>query len=88
MLLAGLSHTWTLISLFFSAYLLSQALAGDGGDSDSSYSAPSSSYGAPSYGAPSSSYGAPSSSYGAPSSSYGAPSSSYGAPSYKPSYNG
>jgi len=67
--------------IVFSAYLLSQALAGDGGDSDSSYSAPSSSYGAPSY-------GAPSSSYGAPSSSYGAPSSSYGAPSYKPSYNG
>merc|ERR1712002_1440433 len=48
--------------LVLKAYLLSQALAGDGGDSDSSYSAPSSSYGAPS-----SSYGAPSSSYGVPS---------------------
>merc|ERR1712212_1290123 len=67
--------------LVLKAYLLSQALAGDGGDSDGSYSAPSSSYGAPSY-------AAPSSSYGAPSSSYGAPSSSYGVPSYKPSYNG
>merc|ERR1712234_56559 len=43
--------------LVLKAYLLSQALAGDGGDSDSSYTAPASSYGAPS-----SSYGAPSSS--------------------------
>merc|ERR1711887_87558 len=48
--------------LVLKAYLLSQVLAGDGGDSDDSYSAPSSSYGAPS-----SSYGAPSSSYGVPS---------------------
>merc|ERR1711970_830626 len=41
--------------LVLKAYLLSQALAGDGGDSDNSYTAPSSSYGAPS-----SSYGVPS----------------------------